>query len=677
MNKYIKLSILIAVLLTFLCIPNSNAQDDDCNKTKVAVSLEIVDDTDNFDWLENDFGPRPKSKWNSFTANMLVQILSEYEPDITFFTLGEGSGDYHYHFKAGLDLTIVGKDDDKETGYWVTASLIANANCIPNRNWVLDAEATYGKDRELKQAMKNLVAQFSPMDRSIISYEKDHPSAPRDPQLNMEIIKDYISPLDIESRKTKVNAKVYDCRGNLVCDKRGNGQPVYYEDEIDRLDLKIGHCEGGYHIGKFMVIITYKDCNNEGEYKLEKGIEAEKKNIRFKTCQLGGGLEAYIIEEKELIIRGLEIKVKPDRKQLEAGQRTKIVITFNETDPDGSKYPVEGKELDVKITGLENGTIKPKNGYTTNNEGQVILDYKAGDNDERIRVTASFQPEDYPDKAEGKGMVTVKPADYDASITVTKKFEKILETSNEDRKEEHIQKHRLNESIEATVTVYAKLTDVQEMPVFNQTWEYYKPVSVNITSFNYNSTENKFRSGPNYQTTVNYFRSVNNFEIEELNSVSQVPWMLAIDNETGKAVKIIPGGYDIAYDFIETETVKNVKTSEQGTEIDSNSSTKNSEKTFALGPVGEEVEDPTIKMSDTWIQDYIKKQGIALPPGVEIPEISNQETIKKIKPDILVKSGDGKYNFGGYGKRTIKEDLWNGYQEENLNYKWSMTRIKK
>jgi len=266
---------------------------------------------------------------------------------------------------------------------------------------------------------------------------------------------------------------------------------------------------------------------------------------------------------------------------------------------------------------------------------------------------------------------------YDASITVTKKFEKILETSNEDRKEEHIQKHRLNESIEATVTVYAKLTDVQEMPVFNQTWEYYKPVSVNITSFNYNSTENKLRSGPNYQTTVNYFRSVNNFEIEELNSVSQVPWMLAIDNETGKAVKIIPGGYDIAYDFIETETVKNVKTSEQGTEIDSNSSTKNSEKTFALGPVGEEVEDPTIKKSDTWIQDYIKKQGIALPPGVEIPEISNQETIKKIKPDILVKSGDGKYNFGGYGKRTIKEDLWNGYQEENLNYKWSMTRMKK
>ncbi|NNF30079.1 MAG: hypothetical protein HKN66_01705 [Flavobacteriaceae bacterium] len=664
---------IVLVLLLILGIFNGYGQVDDCDKTKVGVSVDIVDKPDNYEWLENDFGPGDKDEWNGFTARMLVQILSEYEPNITFFTIGEGSEDYHYHLKASLTLTIVGKEDNNEhTGYFVIAPLIANADCVPNRNWVLAAEE--GEDRDLKQAMKNMVSQFWPMDRNIIAYEKDHPSAPRDPQLTIDIEKEFISPLDKESRKTKVNAEVYDCRGNLVCDQGGDGQPVYYQDYIERLDLKIGNCEGGYHLGDFMVIVTYKDCNNEGEYILEKGIEAEKKNIQFKTCQLGGPL---VEVEEELIIRGLEITVKPDRKELKPDERTKIILTFNETDPDGSKYPVEGKDLNVKINGLENGTLKAENGYTTDSDGKVVLNYKAGSNDERILVTASYQPEDYPDKAEGKGTVIVKPAEYEAEVTITKNYDKTLNTDQQDNKGEVRVIHKLNENIHAAATLYLKLTQVADMPVYNQTWEYYKPVSVNITSFSYNSNENKNSTGKNYETNIDYTRIVKNREISQKEYTTMVPWILAIDNDTGKVVKIVPGGCTIDYEIMETKVLNSVIYSKDGPDRDSETTTKTRDKKFVIGPVGEEIPDPTIAQSDTWIKDYIKDQGIELPPGVTIPEVSNQETIKEIPPDILVSTGDGKRTMGGSGSRTIPKKLDFGQQVENFSYTWNMTRVEK
>jgi len=149
------------------------------------------------------------------------------------------------------------------------------------------------------------------------------------------------------------------------------------------------------------------------------------------------------------------------------------------------------------------------------------------------------------------------------------------------------------------------------------------------------------------------------------------------DNETGKAVKIIPSRYDIAYEIHEQEKLHSISYSDQGRKEYTKTTNKKISKSFELGPVGELIADPTVKISDTWIQDYLKRQGFDLPPGVEIPTPSNEETIKEIPPDILVKSGDGKTNFGGYGNRTIRTDTEHGYTEKKLHYTWQMTRRKK
>jgi hypothetical protein len=57
--------------------------------------------------------------------------------------------------------------------------------------------------------------------------------------------------------------------------------------------------------------------------------------------------------------------------------------------------------------------------------------------------------------------------------------------------------------------------------------------------------------------------------------------------------------------------------------------------------------------------------------------VSNEETIKKIHPDILVKFGDGKTSIGGDGSRRIRKDLEDGYEEQNFHYNWSMTVTKR
>jgi hypothetical protein len=95
-----------------------------------------------------------------------------------------------------------------------------------------------------------------------------------------------------------------------------------------------------------------------------------------------------------------------------------------------------------------------------------------------------------------------------------------------------------------------------------------------------------------------------------------------------------------------------------------------------LGPVAEEVEDPTIQSSETWIQDYLKDQGVQLPAGIEIPTPSNAQTIKKIRPDIVVKFGDRVSSLGGRGEREIEKELDHGKQIEKLTYDWSMSRRK-
>ena len=389
--------------------------------------------------------------------------------------------------------------------------------------------------------------------------------------------------------------------------------------------------------------------------------------------------------------RPVNCRVNPDKEELDAGEVIDIEIrdfkdTFGEKSREfnrlvvntGSGHIMNGEPCEIgpdyRVFKVDNGSVK------------IIYKAPTNCNETEDRLTVYNSCEILPEnrcpinETQIKERLTekiLKIKCYDASISITKRYTRTLETSDNDAKSGDSQKHTINESIEASAIIYLELIETQDMPIFNQTWQYYKPLNVNLGSFNYRSKENIHRSGPNYVTDVDYNRYANNYEIEGKESVSQFPWVLAIDNETGKAVKIVPAGYNIAYEINETETLNSVVQSSQGPKRESKTTSKTSEKWFELGPVGEEVPDPTIKQSDTWVQDYLKRQGVELPPGVPIPKISNEETVKKIQPDIIVSTGDGKYSFGGSGNRRIPKELVNGSQEENLYYRWDMTVKKK
>lgn len=387
-------------------------------------------------------------------------------------------------------------------------------------------------------------------------------------------------------------------------------------------------------------------------------------------------------EEDQIAIgpyEGATLKLTPEKKEVEVGKTVNVTIELLDCDdvPLKNMNVVLSSEVSMSSRG---GTFSPEE-VTTDDTGRAKSKFKANNEPgtfaQPFEFDFRFPFSDKFNTAGDEGFITIKPADYEARITVTKNFNRVLRTTQEDAKKEHVEKRKLDESIEASATIYLSLTESQDMPIFNQTWKYYKPTSVSISSFNSRYKENMNRSGPNYVTNVDIVRFTKNYQLKGKEQVTQVPWILAIDNETEKAIKLIPGGYNISYEFQEKENMNSVIYTDDGPERDSKTTTKTGEKTFKLGPVAEEVTDPTIKKSDTWVQDYLKRQGIELPPGVPIPDISNEDTVKEIQPDILVKSGDGKNNFGGYGDRTIREDLGNGFQEDNLSYEWNMSIKKK
>jgi len=384
-----------------------------------------------------------------------------------------------------------------------------------------------------------------------------------------------------------------------------------------------------------------------------------------------------------------KMEVIPKKKRIETEESTKVTIKLNDCDD----FALKDRKVKLSST---LGRFEPQE-VIIDERGEAEATFIAGNKAGCAKLTADWEWK-YPCGhgpflcSEG-AIVSIDRPTY-ATITIRKTYDKTLNSSHaEDTfdgscKTHWEDEHTLNESIEAVVTLSLKLEYVQDMLIYNQSCEYYKPVSVSLSTFNYNSNEHKFNaidfSGAEcarggHRTNIDYFRNVETYEIEDKQYVTQTYWMVVFDNETGKAVKIIPSCYDIAYEIHEQEKLHTISCDDQGCEEDTKTTNKKISKSFELAPVGEWIADPTIKKSDTLTKDYlkyVKRLGYDLPPGVEIPTISYEETIE-VFPDLLVKSGDGKTNFGGYGNRTIRADIEHGYTEEKLHYTWQMTRRKK
>jgi hypothetical protein len=150
------------------------------------------------------------------------------------------------------------------------------------------------------------------------------------------------------------------------------------------------------------------------KYKLKRGLQPTTEKLKFEACGLGTKVTA----RGDIQVDGLEILVKPRKPKLKPGEDTRIDIEFVKVSPRGDRKAVPGKEIQLKIEGLKNGVISPKDKVSTNAQGKATLTYQAGQSDRSVRITAFYQPQNFPDKAEGSAVVLVNEGKGDLEVQI-------------------------------------------------------------------------------------------------------------------------------------------------------------------------------------------------------------------------------------------------------------------
>jgi len=687
---------------------------DKCPNLQIGVYVDHIffgDTTTNY--LNEKHGKDfSQGRWiNELESNILTELNSAGYRDLEFFLAKSNpNADMDLQFRFSIGPWTVDKDEiippyevkftDPVTGWEVTeyrapvwsqqiafrmtSALVVCSPCVPSMSYIISMQNAV--EVNVYQLIKNLIHHYNwPLDQTIDKWETKHPAPAREPQMEIRYQKEFLSVLDEESRKTEVYIKVKNCHGQYVYDKF-NGQPVYFLKEMERLEYKDDpgdRCQLGPDWGVFSTVFTSEDLGAIGQYKVKKGIEPTIEKPRFKTCGIGN--HSLIEVEGEIKVLGLELQVEPERNKIHNGEQTSIQIDLHEKDPDGNEYlSCSGKEVEVKVTGLVDGTISHKSGKMILNEvGVAFIDYKAGQKDKQIRISATFTPPGYPEEVKGEATINVKPLDYEATLTIRGRSTNTQNSSFTNKHSDGIEKGNfsLSERSEASFYVPLKLENSGDMPMFNQRWEYYRPLDINLSSFNasYRLKDYGYASHGNFgfEKTRTINKNPVNRKIPEKDYLLQSNIILIIDKETNKVVKIVTGGFPVEFQWDEIEKTTGRSWNPDGSEPIENFSHKTDEMStqFTPGPVEDLIPDPTMKSVSESLRTYLKNLGTPLPADVEIPE--DTEDKAEIPPDLLVEFGDGKTYFGGDGKKVIDKSKGSNIDRVEHTFFWQVTRKKK
>jgi hypothetical protein len=442
----------IFFMISFCCLSQMQmiySQDASCPKLRIGVYLNDIFAADTTAGYLNTTHDKnyTASEWAAEIESYILETLSSagYNNLEFFRTTPDSDEDMDMEFRFSLyPWTVDGEEKipayevkyvDPVTGWEVTeyrapvydpqlaflmySSLVVCSPCVPLMTYIISIEKAI--ETNIYQLIKNLIYHYNfPLDLTIHNWEAKHPAPARKPQMEIRYQKEYLSLLDEETRKMEVYIKVKNCYGKYVYDKF-HGQPVYFLKEMERLEYKDdpgNRCQVGFDWGIFSTVFTSEDFGAIGQYKVKKGIDPSIEKARFKTC--GIGKNSLIEVEGEIKVLGLELEVDPDRSTVNVGEKTSIQIDLHEIDPDGTEIlSCEGREVDVQVTGVVDGTISHESGKITLDEGGVaFIDYEAGENDRKIRINASFTPPGYPETVTGEATITVRKDEGDFNGTI-------------------------------------------------------------------------------------------------------------------------------------------------------------------------------------------------------------------------------------------------------------------
>ncbi len=702
MIKRIKYPLIIILLII---MPLATAQE--CPKIRVGVKIKEVY-PEVFDLLnKNNNVEKNSAIWLTELGEILMGCLRENSPELDFIYLSANPGaDYDYLFTSLIALTgggedvvvvpgysiITGEDiftvppvyGSEYTEYKVWSSLIVNSNCFPSRRYVLWID--HGESQDITRAIRSSLFGFSSsLTRMLYERENLRPVPPREPHIETWLDKEYLSPLDEETRKIRIYEKVLSCNWQPSYYVDYHSQPVRFPEKTDRGEIwPVETCKLEYSDSKIQYILVNKQGNAVGEYTLKRGLEPLLEKITLSTCPLGN--KPNIEKEIEIVIRGLELEVEPDRKTIYNGEKTSIQIDLHELEPDGTEVlSCAGREVDVQVTGVVDGTVSHRSGKLKLNEvGVAFIDYKAGQQDKQIKITATFTPPGYPEKAKGEATINIKPLEYDATLTLKGSYNKTESSSFKQAMgwgDSEIT-HELNENREASIYVPLKMEKAFDVEAQNLRYEFYRPLDINLSSFYASHRSKNFKSDigsdEGGKTTVLKNKIPSDQKVSLKETMLQLDIMLTIDLKTDKVVEINMDGFTVEFTWNETVDTHHESwwkpPPAPGHEATDKTESDTEDDNFCVCPVEDPIPDPIVISSTEAIKKYLKDLSFALPENAELPE---EEAVPIIAPDLLVKFGDGKTYFGGDGRKIVDNSEGSTVHREEYNFSWQVTRKKK
>ena len=417
LRKAILLGLLL--LLLFVGFKQIHAADSGtCAKPKVAVKLKDFDNV-TYDTLIRQYPFVTKKDWVQRVYSNLLEQLRAKSPGVVFLpadpeTEAEYVLEYLIALKAcGRDIKIGELLTGTEACYWSHGVMISKPACGTEVGTLLAASV---QNKDIFASITFFVNALGRLDTAIAEHERQRLIPPRGPRLNVKPSDKSISPLEDE-REITIEALLTNCKGEPVFDKDKKRRYAVLAGprESHRGQTKPSPERGDLPSGNEWYISPTEGGMVGLKYTLKKGIRPETAKLKSKACGLGA---PEATEYGEIHIDGLEIRVKSQKSQLKPGEETQIDIEFLKVSVKGDKKPIPGRDIQLKIDGLKDGVIIPKDKVSTNAAGKALLTYMAGQNDRSVRITAFYQPQKYPDRAEGSAVVLVQEAKGDLAVQI-------------------------------------------------------------------------------------------------------------------------------------------------------------------------------------------------------------------------------------------------------------------
>lgn len=476
-----------------------------------------------------------------------------------------------------------------------------------------------------------------------------------------------------------------------------------------------GYVVGGWKFTVRLYDIQHEEVVKEASTTWTGSDIAFYKNLRNEYSE-GKSDKLYVDVLEELYDREfsdlkqiiLDYEKTPQKAQFESdvikvnSDKTKR-ITFSVIDSKGEK-PKKWQRLAVRVDygSLTNGTRccdlseGPKFYSFMCESGEVILEYKSPPEEKSsldhitvyngcITKDPTIIPMTNVDIREELGSVDVdiNPV-YETRLIIKGRY---IRNSNsryyrEDNTGVERGRSNLDELQEATFYVPLELERSDDMPILNQTWEFYRPKSINLTSCNVYSRRRTYdyanHKTSGFEQTGLLFKEPLGLQIFEKDIALQSNILVIIDKETGKVVKAMPGGFAVDFTWHERYQLTGRSWSKETGEKPINHSENRTDEyrsQYGPEPVEDPIPDPTFKSVSQSLRTYLKNLGTPLPADIEIPE---EEEHPEITPDLLVKFGDGRTFFGGDGKVVLEDKSGPDFRiYSEKTFYWQITRRKK